>query len=110
MPKALEVLKAHHSYPYLFSRERRGERGEFIPPSNSEVRRWFERRGVQMNGEIVAWDQDVSMFSDIVLFPKGGSITLGYVHDWQEIIRYYAERKSMTYMQVYKWLETAGKI
>lgn len=80
MPKALDVLKAHISYPYLFSKERRGERGEFIHVSNSELRRWFENGAVYMDGVRVNWDTDVSIFSDIVLFPKGHQVSLGPVH------------------------------
>lgn len=48
------------------SREKTGK------ATNSEVRRWFERKSVEVNGERVAWSDPVpSEWVSLVLHPKG---------------------------------------
>lgn len=38
--------------------------------SNGELRRWFKKGCVQINGRIVAVDDTVSMLHELILFPK----------------------------------------
>lgn len=41
------------------------------PPSKSEVRRWFDQNSVRMNGESVAWNEEIDFpIISLVLFPK----------------------------------------
>jgi len=39
--------------------------------SKSEVRRWFEKKSVIVNGESVSMDSEVASIESLVLFPKG---------------------------------------
>ena len=66
--RALEYLAMYKP----FSKERIAE------ASKSELRRWFDQGGVQINGASVKWDEAVfpSDVSSLILFPKGKRVTL----------------------------------
>ena len=47
------------------SLERNGE------ATNSELRRWFERGSVEVNGQRAMWNDPVPKWESLVLHPKG---------------------------------------
>ena len=60
----MDFLKA---FPYLISRE-----GKQIFASNSELRRWFERGSVEVNGEKALMTDPWPFLGDsVVVHPKG---------------------------------------
>lgn len=103
MPKAIDLLNAHPSRKWLHSKERKGINGVLIEVSNGELKRWFQRNGVQIGGIIVKANDDVSLFSEIVLFPKSGRVTLGCVHDCQNMLVELALERQMTPEQAKDW-------
>jgi hypothetical protein len=55
----------------LWSRER------MAYASKSELQRWFDAGNVQMNGELVAWNEPLDFpLISVVVFPNGKRITL----------------------------------
>ncbi len=55
----------------FLSRERDGK------ASNSEMRRWITNRSVIINGEHIAWDEQMDFtMESFVLFPKGKTVTI----------------------------------
>jgi hypothetical protein len=103
MPRAIDILNAHPSRQWLRSKERKGSKGELIEVSNSELRRWFQRNGVQIGGIIVKADDDVSLFSEVVLFPKSHRVTLGCLHDCQNMLVELALEHQVTFEQATEW-------
>lgn len=61
----------HHVTEYVMSRERPGF------ASKSEKKRWLQNKAVQVNGEVLEFNEemDFPVFS-MVLFPNGKRITL----------------------------------
>lgn len=67
----LKTLRDNHAAPQ--SREGQGSG----PPSNSELRRWCDRKAVIINGMAHAWNDTVEFpIRSLVLFPKRRTVTL----------------------------------
>jgi len=73
--KAIEYLKEINDIVYGFSsKDKPGTKA-----SNSELRRWLERKSVRINGKFTNWDEEIEFpVTDLVLFPKNdkGRITI----------------------------------
>lgn len=63
-----EILKNYNSIAPFPSLERPGNAA-----TNSELRRWFERKSVWINGAAVQWNDTVEYIDSIILFPKSAT-------------------------------------
>lgn len=74
MPTALEYMQAVRDCLNLLSKERPDGR----TATNSELRRWIKSGGVNINNRIVTeiHEQVELPVRDLVLFPRGRTITL----------------------------------
>ena len=62
---AWQLLININNHCHFMSRERTGK------ASNSELKRWFNSKAVQINGERVRWDDAVKFpVTEFFLFPK----------------------------------------
>lgn len=49
--------------------------------SNSELKRWFDKGAVIINGKRMKWDEKVSVIESLVLFPKSESRRTSFKFD-----------------------------
>lgn len=66
---ALEFMLTLHDFCHFPSREKRGV------ASKSEIRRWFERKSIHINGRAYEMTEEVTEVRLLVLHPKGKSRT-----------------------------------
>lgn len=70
--KGIELLKTLGASCKFLSREAPGRTA-----SQSEMRRWFDRKSVIINGSSARWDEEFKEIDSLILFPKSNrKITL----------------------------------
>jgi hypothetical protein len=76
-----QILRQKKALP--FSLEQAGARGSICSePSNSELRRWFDKKSILFDGKFLAFDEEVNFpVMELVFHPKGKMrCTMGGFH------------------------------
>lgn len=50
--------------------------------SNSELRRWFKKNCIEINGKIVNWDEPIEKVNELVIFPKNDKKRVSFKFDF----------------------------